>query len=231
MDPATTILHIWSSDEARTINTCQIFTEQATQAGFAISPSSTKRKGAYWLTTEPISRNEILSIDTPNTLLSTIFMPKGRFNYTLSMLQTDRDTDLKAQELYSKILEIKSIIDTENQEASERGEKINWGSNYAKYGDYVHNILPNIEGPEQMYRRKFIKGIKFLQKKSICAQNQDHIILFGHENILLYFLKTQFEKERFDNCEILGFSVDSENLKIRLEDGLTKVIPIEDLDK
>ena len=230
LDPSQTTLHIWSSDESRAINTCQIFTEEATTQGFTVSPSSTKRKGAYWLDTEPISRTDVLSINTPNILLSTIFMPSNAFSCSLEMLQTPDRPDEETQKLYDKILEIRSLIDNENQEAVAWGEKVNWGSNYAKYGDRVHDILPDVEGPEQVYRRKFIKGVLLLQRKSLESSSRDRLVLFGHENILLHFLKTQFDKEHFGNCEILEFCVDSENLEIKLENGITKIIPTASLN-
>jgi hypothetical protein len=231
LKPEQTMLHVWSSDEARAVNTSQIFIEEATKLSFKISPSNPKRKGAYWLTTEPISRTEVLSISTPNTLLATIFMPTSTFRCTQEMLQTEGESAEDAQILLNKISEIREIIDRENQEAIEQGEAINWGRNYAKFGDYVNTILPDVDGPEQIYRLKFIKGVRLLQKKSQDSNNTDHIVLFGHENILLHFLKSQFKREHYDNCEILNFSVDHANLYISLSDGTSKTIAINELGK
>ena len=199
LNPDETSLFFVSSNEARAIETADIYREVAHRKAFDVI----KPEHARSTLSEENSDGEIRILSNlsiyPNEskiVFDGMFNPKkyrGEINW-------DKIPD-DIREKYERAIE---IIDADDQGS--------FVSNFAKHAEKIKEIIPEIDTPEELYNSQFknlIRLAKFGEKKM--KENSQgksiKILAFGHENYLVYFLQKYLEKENIGNCEFINFEV------------------------
>jgi hypothetical protein len=177
LNPNEDELFIVSSNEARAIESANIYREIARSKGFTIIKPEHARSGL----SEEIANGEIriiesLSINSTHLLIDNVFNPpakRGVINWSAI------DSEFKA-----RFDEASKIIEADDQGS--------YGGNLAKHGDKIKEIFPEIETAEELFKGQFQK-LKRLAKFGIKkAQESDNkknikILAFGHENYSKHF--------------------------------------------
>jgi hypothetical protein len=205
-----------SSNEARAIETANIYRQIGKEKGFEVIKPEHSRSGL----SDKIADGEIriletLSIypdDKTNALIDSVFNPpakRGNINWDIV------DPDLKRRfDEASKIIE-----------ADDRGS---FGPNMAVHGEEVKKILPEVHTAEELFRSKFqniIKLIKFGLKKAEESgfEKKIKILGFGHENYLMHALEKYFQEEGIGNCETIQFNIDDEGIVAEFKGKKTNI--------
>ncbi len=203
LNPEDDSLFFASSNEARAIETANIYREVAHAKGFTILKPEHARSGL----SEEIADGEIrvidkLSINSRHLLIESLFnSPAKRGNINWNAV----DPEFKA-----KYDEASKIIEADDQGS--------YGGNLAKHGEKIKEIFPEIETAEELFRGQF-QNLKRLAKFAVKkAQESDHeknikILAFGHENYLMYAIQNIFQEEGINNCETMHVEVEGENIK------------------
>jgi hypothetical protein len=207
LDPQKDIVFFVSSNEARAVETANIFRQTAHEKGFEVVKPEHSRS----MLSDNIAEGEIrvlqnLSIypdDTSNSVLDGIFNPparRGKVNW-----EAVKDTELKAR--YDKA---SAII-----EADDRGS---FGANFAVHSEAIKQILPEITTAEELYKTQFQNLIKLLKfgiekAKKAGLEKNVKIIAFGHENYLMLALEKMFQEDGIKNCEVIHFSEVEDKIK------------------
>lgn len=202
INPETTSLFFASSNEARAIETANIYREIAKEKGFEILVPENPRSSLA----EELGEGEIrvvhgLSINPTNLVIDNIFQTPSKRN-AVNWEMVDPEVKRKFEEA-SKIIE-----------ADDQG---NFGPNFAKHSEVIKEIFPEIETSEELYEKQFrniIRLIKFGIKKAEESgmDKQLKIVAFGHENYLVYALEKFFEEEGINNCEVLEVGIENGNV-------------------
>lgn len=197
LDPKKDNLFFASSNEARAIETADIYRQVAHTKGFEVVKQEHSRSSYA----ENISEGEIrvletLSLNSENLVMDFIFNPKaGRkaINWEMVDEETKRKFDQAA-----------AIV-----EADDQG---NFGANFIKHSQKVKELLPETSSALDLYQTSFknmLRLLRWAEKKSIQFGNQEKnikILAFGHENALVYPIKELFDEEGLSNCEVVSFS-------------------------
>lgn len=200
LDPEKDILFFASSNEARALETANVYREVAIERGFEISRPENSRSslsdsmaGGDIRVIRPLS---IYPSGETNTVIDSVFNPparRGNINWSAI------DPELKARfDEASKIIE-----------ADDRGA---FGPNFAAHSDAVKKIFPEIKTAEELFKTRFthiINLVKFgLNKAKEAGLDKNVKILgFGHENYMVYALDEIFKEEGIGNCESVSFDV------------------------
>jgi hypothetical protein len=206
LDKDKDVLFFVSSNEARAIETANIYRQKGKEKGFeAIKPEHSRSGLSDEISGGEIRVIETLSIypdDKTNALIDSVFNPpakRGNINWDVV------DPDLKRRfDEASKIIE-----------ANDKGS---FGSNMAAHGEEVKKILPEVHTAEELFKTRFqniIRLIKFGLKKSgeSGLDKNIKILGFGHENYMMYALQKYFEEEGIGNCETIQFEVNDSNVE------------------
>ena len=201
LDPKKDVIFFASSNEARAIETANIYRQAAHEKGFEVlKPEHSRNEHA-----EEIGEGEIrvvknLSIypdKNTNVVIDSVFnSPKKRSPINWNGITPEFKERF---ENASKIIE-----------ADDKGS---FGANLAIHSEEIKKILPEISTAEELYKDKFqnlLKLLKFgIQKAESSGQEkQVKIIAFGHENYLMYMLEKSFHEDGIKNCEAINFDVD-----------------------
>ena len=229
LDPKKDIIYFVSSNEARAIETANIFRQAAHEKGFEIvkhekeitvnkEPESTatitKTKKDSIPLAQELGKGEIrtlkmLSLDIPNMLEHAVFIPnkyleEGDINFD--------KVDKKDEE---KFKQAQKIISDTNASSS---EPESWGSNFFKHSENpkIKKLFPNLKSTKDLYEKRFqhiLKLVKFADQKIKNSEQEKNIkiIAFGHENYLAYALEKHFNNHALGNCEAVSFNIDEEN--------------------
>lgn len=206
LDNTKDILFFASSNEARAVETANIYRETAKEKGFEIVKPEQSRSGL----SDTLAGGEIRIVKTlsiypdknTNALIDSVFNPpakRGNINWSVV------DPELKR-----RFDEASKIIEADDQGS--------FGPNMAKHGEKIKEILPEIHTAEELFETNFkniVRLIKFGIKKAAEANSEKKIkiLAFGHENYLMYALEKYFHEEGINNCETIHFEQNGDTIE------------------
>lgn len=197
MNPETDALFFASSNEARALETANIYRQAAHEKGFEVLTPEHTRSGVA----ETIGEGEIravknLSLDNTNTLESNVFNPKfltGKENLLVLDSETRRKWD-----------EARAIIDAD--------DKGSWGTNFYHHSEEIQKIFPELKNAKEQYETKFQNLLRLAEFGIRKAEESEHpknikILAFGHENYMSYALNKYFGDHEIKNCETITVDI------------------------
>ncbi len=204
--PEDTSLFFVSSNEARAIETADIYRHIAHSKGFEIIKPEHARSSLSEQTAEGeirVLHNLSIYPNKSKVVFDGMFNPKkyrGQINW-----------DKIPEDVRQKYDQAIAIIDADDQGS--------FVANFAKHAETIKEIIPEIDTPEELYNSKFKNLIRLAQfgEKKIKEGDSEKpikILAFGHENYLIYFLQKYLEKENIGNCEVVNFSIEDGKVKI-----------------
>lgn len=205
LSPEEVKLFFVSSNEARTLETANIYRLVAKEMGFEVIKSEHSRSQI----SEEIADGEIraietLSINSENIMIDGIFSP--------AFLRGNLDLSLVPKDVREKYLQAIAIID-----ADDRGS---WGANYAAHDEAIKKIFPEVKSAVDIYESKFknlLRLYEFAEKKAAEAGEElgpIKILAFGHENMMIHVLRELFKNTQLKNCEVVGFESAENGIKM-----------------
>ena len=208
LDPETDAIFFVSSNEARALETANIYREEARKQGFEIiKPEHIRNNLADEIGKGEIRAVNTLSLNIDNALLGSVFNPDkylGEINWEAIDQETKKKWD-KARE----------IINSD--------DKGSWGGNFHHHSEEIQKIFPEIKSAKNLYERQFKNVLKLVNfgmdkiEKANINKNVK-IIGFGHENYLTYALDKYFKDHSMDYCEAIEFDVDEGGIKAKFRD-------------
>lgn len=200
MNPETDALFFASSNEARALDTANIYRQVAHEKGFEILTPEHTRSGVA----DAIGEGEIrtvknLSLNNTNTLAGSVFNPKfltGKEN----LAALDEETRQKWEEA-------RAIIDAD--------DKGSWGANFYHHSEEIQKIFPELKSAKDLYETNFKNLIRLAEFGMKKAQESEHpknikILTFGHENYISYALNKYFGDHEIKYCETITVDVGDE---------------------
>ncbi len=200
LDPRNDILFFASSNEARALETANIYRNIAKEKGFEIVKPENSRSGL----SEELSNGDIRVVQAlsiypygeTNAVIDSVFNPPAK--------RGDINWEKIDPELKKRFDEASRIV-----EANDKGS---FGANFAIHSEKIKEIFPEIETSKRLFETKFqniIKLIKFGIKKAQESGLTKNIKIlgFGHENYMMYALEKYFEEEGINNCETVQFEI------------------------
>ncbi len=198
LDPQDTTVFFVSSNEARALETANIYRKIAHEKGFEVQrPEHVRSEIAAQIGGGEIRTLDTLSPNYTNMLYSTIFNPEK----TLAGVNIDAmDADTKR-----KWDEGRAII-----QADDRGS---WGANFHAHSVAMKEIFPEIKTSGELFETSFknmMRLVRFGQKKTEEAGTEKNVKVLGfsHENYVLAALERYFQEQGMKNCEVIRFAVD-----------------------
>lgn len=200
-NPEKDLLFFASSNEARALETANIYRREAHKLGFeVVKPENTRGKLASEIGQGEIRTVRALSIDSKNVVIDSLFNHPSR--------RPEINWDKIDPEFKARFDEASKII-----EADDRG---GFGANLLAHSKKLKELIPEIETAEELYKshfRNLVRLFKFGMKKADEANLNKSlkILAFGHENYFMHVLKEVFEEEGIKNCESFHFNLDEED--------------------
>lgn len=198
LDPQQDQLFFVSSNEARALETADIYRRIAHEKGFeVVKPTQTRSEYATNLTEGEVRVLNTLSLNSKNMVLDFMFNPRvGRKAINWEAV----DPAMK-----EKFERGAALV-----ESSDQGT---FGANFLKHSAEVKRLVPEISSAVDLYETRF-KGMLRLalwaEKRASTEELKGKhlkIMAFGHENALVHPLKEFFEEEGLNNCEVVEFSL------------------------
>jgi hypothetical protein len=201
-----TSLFFVSSNEARAIETADIYREIAHNKGFDViktEHASSKLSENNFGGEIRILKNLSIYPNKSKVVFDGMFNPK-KYRGEINWEKIPNDINEK----YKQAVE---IIDADDQGS--------FVANFAKYAERIKEIIPEIDTPEELFKSKFQHLIRLLKRgESTMKKNPSDklikVLAFGHENYLIYFLQKYLGKENIGNCEFIDFTIDNGTVKI-----------------
>ncbi|MBP6944468.1 hypothetical protein KBD61_03930 [Patescibacteria group bacterium] len=198
LDPAQDTMFFVSSNEARAIETADVYRQVAHMRGFAVAQHDrTHSSYANELAGGEIRVLETLSINSKNLVLDYMFNPKaGRA--TINWEAVDPETRVQFERGAAIV------------EADPQGT---FGANFLKHSEAVKAVVPEAVSAHELYEKRFrslLKLVRWAEKKAkqtVEGGKDVKVLAFGHENAFVYALKEVFEEEGLNNCEAIEFAV------------------------
>lgn len=203
MNPVTDAFFFASSDQARALETAQIYKDIATQKGFTvITPEHHHNPLAERMSEEEIRVIKSLSLKPESSLWGALFSPPAQLA-PINWEGVDPDVKLKWEKARQAILS---------------DDKGNWGANFSHHSDILkeHGLLPNDQSTaRELFETQFPQILRlalFGAKKgqSGFEGKKIRIIAFGHENYLAKAFEEYFGEEGINNCEVVDVDVNSD---------------------
>ena len=201
LNPETDFLFFGSSNEARALETADIYRQVALERGFnVIRPEHVRGKLAEEIGGGDIRVIENLSLNIDNNLIGMVFNPKsnvGEINW-----------DAVDEETKKRWVQARAIIDAD--------DKGSWGANSFYHSAEIKKIFPEIESAEDKYNRKF-KNLTRLARFGIEKAKESgikgnvKILAFGHEDYIGYALDKYFSDHEIANCETISIKTGEDN--------------------
>jgi hypothetical protein len=205
LDPKEVKIFFVSSNEARTVETANIYRAVAKEMGFeVIKPEHSRSQISEEIADGEIRVIENLSINSENIMIDGIFSP--------AFLRGSPDLSLVSDEVKEKYLQAIAIIDSDD-----RGS---WGANYAVHDKAIKEIFPEVKSAVDIYESKFknfLRLYKFAEQKAAEAGDEVgsiKVLAFGHENMMAHALNEFFGNSQLKNCEVVGFESTDDGIKI-----------------
>lgn len=212
-DPENDILFFASSNEARAIETANVYRQLAHEKGFEVI----KPEKAGLELAEKIGEGEIrvvqnLSLNNPDLLLQTLFNPDYQ-NEEVNWEALDPETREKCERVRAMIRE---------------HDYGSFGPNFFHYSKKVQEIFPEIKSAKDLYDRQFKNllrlaefGIKKAQEAGL--DKKIKIFAFGHENYMSYALDKYFQEHDIKNCETIDVNIADSGIELT-KAGTTRLI-------
>jgi len=198
LDPTQDKLFFVSSNEARAVETANIYREIASQMGFEIiKPEKTRSKISDEVGNGEIRVLENLSLNPSDTILFNIFLPEK--------LIRPANWEAVDPEFKRKWDNAREIIKNDDQGS--------YGGNLHKHSKAIKEFFQEVETTQQLHEKEFknlLRLVKWAEKKFEIKKNNIKIIAFGHENYVLNVLDESFHEKGINNCETIGISLDDQ---------------------
>lgn len=202
LDPEQDALFFVSSNEARALETANIYRQEAHAKEFdVIKPEKTGSKIADELTEGEVRVVKNLSLNPPNTLLMYAFTPEKQLG-EINWEAVDEETK-------QKWTEARKIVDSDDQGS--------FGANFFKHSEEIKKIFPSVQTANELYEKEFknlLRLLKWGKEKGEQAglDKKLRIMAFGHENYLGVALQKYFEEHGIGNCETMTFQVEDDKV-------------------
>lgn len=215
LNPETDSLFLVSSDQARALETANIYRKVAKKRGFEIiKPKHTKSELAEEIGEGEIRTVEGLSLNIRNMLAHHAFVPEGKVE--------DIRWDTVSPEMKTRWEKARAII--------RKHDYGSWGANFFHHSEKISKLFPEdeIRTAQELYDTEFqnlLRLIRFAHKKMEETESPKNIKVlgFGHENYLSIALDTYFHEHAIGNCEMIRFQVEDGFISMSAK-GQEKVI-------
>jgi len=196
LDSKNDKLFFFSSNEARAIETANIYRNVAKERGFSIiKPEHSRSRISDDSAEGDIRILNTVSINSKNLLIDSVFNPANK--------RGDIDLEkipIETRDAYERAV---AIIDNDDQGS--------WGANFAKHGDKIKEIFPGVKTAEEVYDGKFRDFLDLISFGRAKAQENNQlnikVLVFGHENMVIYVLEKYFGSDELRNCEVINFQL------------------------
>ena len=192
-DPEHDILFLASSDEARALETANVYRKIAHTKGFEImKPHKTGTRLAGEVGEGEIRTVHNLSLNSKNLLAQALFNPDYQ-NESVNWDALDSETRAK----YDKVRQLVA--------ADDRGS---FGANFFHHSETAAEILPEIKTARELYKVQFknllrLAGFGVQKAQESGVEKNVKILAFGHENYMGYAMDRYFEEHDIKNCETI----------------------------
>lgn len=191
-----------SSNEARALETANVYREVAHEQGFTVvKPEHIRSELARKIGEGEIRTIENLSLNIKNMLLTSVFNPGSRLG-EINWSAVDSGVREKWEQA-------RLIINAD--------DKGSWGANFFHHSEAVQEIFPEIKTAREIYEGQFenLKRLaRFGFKKSAEVDGSIKILAFGHENYIGYALNEYFEDNEIKNCEAITVRLRDSDLSV-----------------
>lgn len=198
MNPETDVLYFVSSDEARALETANVYREVAHEQGFVVlRPEHVRGELAASIGEGEIRTVRQLSLNIDSTLFSSIFNP----DRTLPAVNWEGIGEDKRDQIRKAWDNARAVIHSD--------DKGSWGANFFAHSEAVKDIFkevyPRMQSAKEVYEGKFqnlIKLARFAHEKASEIKGRNvKVLAFGHENYMGYALEKYFQDHEINNCE------------------------------
>ena len=196
-------LFFFSSNEARAIETANIYRNVAKERGFSIiKPEHSRSKISDDSAEGDIRILSTVSINSKNLLVDSIFNPSDR--------RGNIDLEKMPAEIRGTYEKAVAVIDNDDQGS--------WGANFAKHGDEIKNFFPDVRTAKEVYDRNFKNFLDFVSLGRKKAEENGRlnikVLVFGHENMVIYALEKYFGSGELKNCEVINFQLQGDKINM-----------------
>lgn len=204
LDPENDTLFFTSSNEARAIETANVYRQIAKKKGFEIlKPEHTRSSYAEEVGEGEIRVLQNLSLNIKNMIIFSVFNPDSQQNPKF-LEKVDPETRAKYEQA-------RALINVHDYG--------NLVDNFYHYSEEVQKIFPEIKTSEDMFNvqfRNLARLAKFgLEKAKESGLNKNvKIMAFGHENYMINALQEYFGERAMKNCETIEIDVDETDISI-----------------
>jgi len=196
-DPQKDILFFASSNEARALETANIYRKKAIEKGFKImKPQKAGLDFAQQIGEGYIRVVRNLSLNNKNLLLQSLFNSDYQ-NQSVNWDALDPETRKKCDEVRALVRE---------------HDYGSFGPNFFHHSEKAQEIFPEIKSAKDLFDGQFKRLLKLaefgLQKaREAGLEKKVKILAFGHENYMAYALEKYFQDHEIKNCETVSIEV------------------------
>ncbi|HAT74238.1 MAG: hypothetical protein US30_C0012G0035 [Candidatus Moranbacteria bacterium GW2011_GWF2_36_839] len=192
-----------SSNEARAIDTANIYRQMAKEKGFEIVQHQEIGNEYAKITGEnEIKVLEALCLNPQNALIHSIYNSNPGKVFNIDWEKVRAETKMAWDEA-------RKIV-----ESDDRGS---WGANFAAHSEVVKEILlavnPHEESAEDLFEKNF-KDLLRLMKVASQECGNIVVVAFGHENYIVSALQKYFGEHGIGNCEAMSFRVTDQKVLV-----------------
>lgn len=211
LDPAQDKIFFVSSNEARALETANIYREVAHTHGFeVIKPDKSGGATAEQIGGGEVRTIENLSLNPEDTLIFNVFIPEK--------LLRPINWDAVDKEFKKKWELAREIIKNDDQGS--------YGANLHKHSVAIKGIFPEIETTQELHEKQFnnlLRLAKWAEKKFKIKESRIKVVAFGHENYVLQALDEYMQEHGINNCETIGLSLGDDKSEVSFR-GKNKIL-------
>ncbi|MBI4268433.1 hypothetical protein HY627_01200 [Candidatus Uhrbacteria bacterium] len=212
-NPDEDILFFASSNEARSLETANIYRNIAQKKGFEIlKPQKAGLKLAERIGDGEIRVIHNLSLNNKDLLLQSLFNPDYQ-NQSANWDELDPETRKKCDEVRAMIKE---------------HDYGSFGANFFHYSEKAQKVFPQIKSAKNLFDRQFHNLLRLAEfgvqkaRESGLKKNVK-ILAFGHENYMGYALDKYFQEHDIKNCETIDVNVATSGTELTKQ-GTTQLL-------
>ena len=213
LKPETDILFFVSSDEARALETANVYRQAAHAKGFEIlKPEHVRGKFAEKIGEGEIRTLDQLSLNIKDTLLASVFSPDSQLG--------SPNWEAVDDEFKEKWKKAREIINSHDYGS--------YGGNLFHHSEAIAEIFPDIKTAKELYDVNFKNllrlaefGIKKAKESGL--EKNVKILAFGHENYMGYALNEYFGDHNIGNCETLDINVDDSGITLERKGEIKRI--------